>query len=72
MKISGFSGFVKDCSFLEYFEKDNCVYMIEMSLSKKSSNCQYFPKEEFLESLEGNKIKRGVLTGNNNSKNNIQ
>ena len=48
MKISQYSGFIKDCSFLEYFEKDSCVYMIEMSMSKKSNNCQYYPKEEFL------------------------
>lgn len=42
--------------------------MIEMSMSKKSNNCQYYPKEEFLQSLEGNKIKRGVLTGGVNGK----
>lgn len=63
INISTFSGFVKDCSFLEFFEKGTAVYMIEMSMCKKSKDCRYFPKEEDLEQLVGNKIKRGVLTG---------
>lgn len=43
VKIDNYSGFIKDCSLLEYFEKDGKIYMLSMTMNKKSLNSHYFP-----------------------------